>query len=386
MTASPRLARRENHRRLRAYNVGALATQDHAMNLFEMLGQLGHEQVVFFHHRESGLKCVIAIHSTLLGPALGGLRMWPYASETDAVRDVLKHSKNMTYKAAIAGLNLGGGKAVIIGNPETDKSEALLRALGRYINSLGGRFIVSEDVGTNVEDMELIRHETRHVVGVHHVNGGSGDPARFTALGTLHGIRACLEFKYGHADLSRVSFAVQGAGQVGYHLVKSLRAAGAKVFVTDINDQRVEVLVDEYGAEAVPMSQIYDVDATVFSPCALSGVINEDTAPRLRCQVVAGGANNQLESEELGIELDRRGILYAPDYAINAGGLMNSASELQGYNEERALQNVGRVHGIISRILEMSRRESLPTLSAANRLAQQRIDSLSQVKLPYTAS
>jgi leucine dehydrogenase len=355
------------------------------MNLFEMLGQLGHEQVVFFQHRESGLKCVIAIHSTLLGPALGGLRMWPYASEADAVRDVLKHSKNMTYRAAIAGLNLGGGKAVIIGNPESDKSEALLRALGRYINSLGGRFIVSEDVGTNVADMEQIRQETKHVVGVHHVNGGSGDPARFTALGTLHGIRACLEFKYGHADLRRASFAVQGAGQVGYHLVKSLREAGAKVFVTDINDQRVEALVDEYGAEAVPMSQIYDVDATVFSPCALSGVINEDTAPRLRCEIVAGGANNQLESEELGIELDRRGILYAPDYAINAGGLMNSASELQGYNEERAVQSVARIHGVIARILDLSRRESLPTLSAANRLAQQRIDSLSQVKLPYVA-
>src|SRR5689334_16570801 len=284
------------------------------MNLFEMLGQLGHEQVVFFHHRESGLKCVIAIHNTLLGPALGGLRMWPYASETDAVRDVLRHSKNMTYKAAIAGLNLGGGKAVIIGNPETHKTEALLRALGRYINSLGGRFIVSEDVGTNVEDMDLIRQETRHVVGVHLVNGGSGDPARFTALGTLHGIRACLEFKYGHANLERASFAVQGAGQVGYHLAKLLRAEGAKVFVTDINEERVEQVVDECGAEAVPMSQIYDVDATVFSPCAMSAVINEDTLPRLRCQIVAGGANSQLESDGLAAELDRRGILYAPDY------------------------------------------------------------------------
>ena len=355
------------------------------MNLFELVSQSGHEQVVFFQHRESGLKCVIAIHNTLLGPALGGLRMWPYASEADAVRDVLRQSKNMTYKAAIAGLNLGGGKAVVIGDPENDKSEALLRALGRYINSLGGRFIVSEDVGTTVEDMELIRHETRYVVGVHQVNGGSGDPARFTALGTLHGIRACLEFKYGHADLRRMSFAVQGAGQVGYHLVRSLRSAGAKVFVTDINDQRVEALVDECGAEPVPMSQIYDVDANVFSPCALGGVINEDTAPRLRCQIVAGGANNQLESEELGIELDRRGILYAPDYAINAGGLLNSASELQGYNEERATQSVARIYSIITRILEMSRSESLPTLSAANRLAQQRIDSLSQVKLPYGA-
>lgn len=362
-----------------------LVTSGSAMNLFEMLSRPGHEheQVVFFHHRASGLKCVIAIHSTLLGPALGGLRMWPYASEADAVRDVLRHSRSMTYKASIAGLNLGGGKAVILGDPETHKSEALLRALGRYINSLGGRFIVSEDVGTNVEDMDLIRQETRYVVGVHHVNGGSGDPARFTALGTLHGIRACLEFKYGHADLRRVSFAVQGAGQVGYHLVKSLRQAGAKVFVTDINDQRVEQLVDECGAEPVPMAQIYDVEANVFSPCALGGVINEDTVPRLKCEIVAGGANNQLESEELGNELDRRGILYAPDYAINAGGLMNSASELQGYNEERALQSVARIYGIIKKILELSRREGMATLQAADRLAQQRIDSLSQVKLPY---
>jgi leucine dehydrogenase len=359
--------------------------QERAMNLFETLGQLGHEQVVFFQHPDSGLKCIIAIHSTLLGPALGGLRMWPYASEADAVRDVLIHSKNMTYKAAIAGLNLGGGKAVIIGNPETHKSEALLRALGRYIHSLGGRFIVAEDVGTNVDDMEMIRQETRHVVGVHQVNGGSGDPARFTALGTLQGIKACLEFKYGHADLHRVSFAVQGAGQVGYHLVKALRENGAKVFVTDINDQRVEQLVDECGAEPVPMSQIYDVDANVFSPCAMGGVINEDTLPQLRCEIVAGGANNQLESEELGIELDRRGILYAPDYAVNAGGLLNSACELSGYNEERALQSVARIYGIIKRILELSRQDGLPTLQAANRLAQQRIDSLSRVKLPYTA-
>ena len=253
------------------------------MNLFETIGQLGHEQVVFFQHQESGLRCVIAIHSTLLGPAFGGIRMWPYASEEDALRDVLRQSRGMTYKAAIAGLDVGGAKAVLLGNPETDKSEALLRALGRFIHSLGGRYIASEDVGTNADDMELIRLETPYVVGVPEANGGSGDPSRFTALGTLHGIRACLEFKYGRADLRRVSFAVQGAGQVGYHLIKLLRREGAKVFVTDIAEDRVEHVVDEFGAEAVPMSQIYDVDATVFSPCALGAVINEDTLPRLRC-------------------------------------------------------------------------------------------------------
>lgn len=353
------------------------------MNLFEAVGRLGHEQVVFFHHRESGLRCVIAIHNTALGPALGGLRMWPYANEADAVRDVLKHSADMTHKAAIAGLNLGGAKGVLIGNPETDKSEALFRALGRFIHSLGGRYITTEDVGTNAEDMELIRQETRHVVGVPQLLGGSGEPSRFTALGTLHGIRACMEFKLGHADLRRTSFAVQGAGQVGYHLAKSLRAAGAKVFITDINEERIEHAVAELGAEAVPMSHIYDVDADVFSPCALSAVINEDTLPRLRCRIVAGGANNQLESEELGTELERRGILYAPDYAINAGGLMNSAIELEGYNEERALRSVARIHGIISRILHLATRNNIPTWQAARRLAEERIAAISRIKLPY---
>ena len=354
------------------------------MNLFEAVDRLGHEQVVFFHHADSGLRCVIAIHSTVLGPALGGLRMWPYANEADAVRDVLKHSADMTNKAALAGLNLGGAKGVLIGNPESDKNEALFRSLGRFIHSLGGRYIITEDVGTNAEDMELIALETPHVVGVSQLNGGSGDPSRFTALGTLHGIRACLEFKFGHADLRRTSFAVQGAGQVGYHLVKSLREAGAKVFVTDINEERVEHVVAECGAEAVPMSQIYDVEADVFSPCALSAVINEDTLPRLRCRIVAGGANNQLESEELGTELDRRGILYAPDYAINAGGLMNSALELEGYNEDRAVRSVARIQDIIGRILALSARSNIPTWQAARRLAEERIAALSRIKMIHS--
>lgn len=356
------------------------------MNLFETVGEHGHEQVVFFHHRESGLRCVIAIHSTLLGPAFGGLRMWPYASETDAVRDVLRHSRGMTYKAAIAGLDVGGAKGVLLGNPETDKSEALFRSLGRFIHSLGGRYIASEDVGTNADDMELIRLETPFVVGASEANGGSADPSEATALGTWHGIRACIEHKYGHSDLSRVSFAVQGAGQVGYHLVKLLRAAGAKVFVTDIAEDRVEQVVDEFGAEPVPMSQIYDVDAMVFSPCALGAVINEDTLPRLRCEIVAGGANNQLESDELGTELERRGILYAPDYAINAGGLMTSALELQGFSEARAQRHVARIYEIISRIFTLAREEKIPSWQAAQKLAEERLASISHTKLSYVGS
>jgi leucine dehydrogenase len=290
----------------------------------------------------------------------------------------------MTYKAAIAGLNLGGGKAVLIGDPEKDKSEALFRSLGRFIGSLSNRYITAEDVGTTVDDMDLIYQETDRVVGVHRVHGGSGDPAPFTALGTLCGIRACLQRKFGHTDVSRCSFAVQGVGGVGYHLVKLLRAGGAKVFVTDINEERVEAVVDEQRAEAVPMHQIYDVDATVFSPCAMGGIINEDTVPRLRCKIVAGGANNQLESNECGTQLEQRGILYAPDYAINAGGLMNVAIELQGYNEDLARRTVETIFHIIGHIFSVAEHDRIPSWQAAERIAEQRIQAIGRIKLPYS--
>lgn len=354
------------------------------MNVFETLGGMGHEQVVYFHNKELNLHCIVAIHSTVLGPALGGLRMWPYATEAEALTDALKLSRGMTYKAAVAGLNLGGGKAVLIGNPEKDKSEALFRSLGRFIGSLNNRYITAEDVGTTVDDMDLIYQETDRVVGVHRVHGGSGDPSPFTALGTLYGIRACLQRKFGHTDVGRCSFAVQGVGSVGYHLVKLLRADGAKVFVTDINQERVEPLVDEFRAEAVPMHQIYDVDATVFSPCAMGGIINEDTVPRLKCTIVAGGANNQLESNECGTLLEQRGILYAPDYAINAGGLMNVAIELQGYNEDRARRMVQTIFDIISGIFTVAERERIPSWQAAERIAEQRIQAIGRIKLPYS--
>lgn len=350
------------------------------MSLFDSVHDLGHEQVAFFHNRELKLRCIVAIHNTVLGPALGGLRMWPYSTEDEALKDALRLSRAMTYKAAVAGLNVGGGKAILIGNPETDKSEALLRALGRFIGSLSDRFIASEDVGTTADDMDVMRLETHCVVGAH---GGSGDPSPFTALGTLHGIRACLDRKFGHTDINRASFAVQGAGGVGYHLVKLLRAAGAKVFVTDINEQRIEALVDECGAEAVPMHQIYDVDAKVFSPCAMGGVINEDTIPRLKCKIVAGGANNQLESNECGTLLEKRGILYAPDYAINAGGLINTALELQDYSAEEARRRVSNVYSILMRIFEIAAQENIPSWQAADLLAERRIASVGRVKLPH---
>lgn len=354
------------------------------MELFDTLAKTGHEQVVFFHSGCTGLRAIIAIHSTVLGPALGGLRMWPYKTEEEALQDVLRLSKGMTYKAAVSGLNLGGGKAVLIGDPERDKSESLFRALGRFIGSLGNRYITAEDVGTTVEDMDYIYQETDRVVGVHKAHGGSGDPAPFTALGVLQGIKACLNKRYGHGDAGKVSYAVQGAGSVGYHLIKLLSKTRAKIFVTDIHEDRVLRAVDDFGAESVPSDEIYDADAEVFAPCALGGILNEHTVPRLRCAIVAGSANNQLESEEWGTVLEEKGVLYAPDYAINAGGLMNVAIELQGYNEERARRMVTTIFKIIGNIFLIAERDSIPTWQAADRLAEERIRALGRIKMPYS--
>ena len=352
------------------------------MQIFERLVDEGHEQVVLFSH--DGLRAIVALHNTALGPALGGVRMWPYASDADAMNDVLRLSRGMTYKAAVCGLNLGGGKAVIIGDPERDKSEALFRAFGRFIGSLGGRYITAEDVGTNVDDMEYVFQETDRVVGVHPVHGGSGDPSPFTAFGTMQGIRASLVRKYGHSNVGELSYAVQGTGHVGEHLVRMLREEGAKVFVSDINDHLVSHVVDTYGAEAVGLNDIYDVDAKVFVPCALGGVINAETVERLKCDVVAGSANNQLESDRWGTELEKRGIVYAPDYAINSGGLINVAIELQGYNAERAYAHVEKIYDTITRIFQIAERDGIASFQAADRLAEERIAAVSRVKAPYS--
>jgi leucine dehydrogenase len=353
------------------------------MELFATLEEMEHEQVVFFHSKDTGLKAIVAIHSTVLGPALGGLRMWPYESEQDALTDVLRLSRGMTYKSAVAGLNLGGGKAVIIGDPKKDKSEAFFRSLGRYIEALNGRYITAEDVNTNVEDMDYIFQETDYVVGVHPVHGGSGDPSPYTAYGVLQGIRASVQKKYSHTDLGKLSFAVQGVGHVGGHLVKHLRDEGAKVFICDMNKERVDELVETLGAEAVPMDDIYDCDTNVFAPCALGASINDKTLPRLKCEIVAGAANNQLATTECGDELHKRGILYAPDYAINAGGVMNVSIELQGYDQERAARMVNGVYDIIANIYRLAERDGIPSWLAADRLAEERINALGKVKLPF---
>lgn len=351
--------------------------------IFEKLSTHDHEQVLFFQDKSVGLKAIIAIHNTVLGPALGGLRMWPYETEEAALRDALRLSRGMTYKNAAAGLNIGGGKAVIIGDPAKDKSEALFRSFGRVVESLGGRYITAEDVGVNVDDIEYIFQETAYVTGVHEVHGGSGDPSPFTAFGVMQGLKASLQRRFGNEELGRYSFAVQGLGHVGMKVVEHLREAGAKVFVTDIREENVRRAVDELGAEAVSLDDIYDVEADVYTPAALGGTVNEHTLPRFKFKIICGVANNQLESDEIGDEVERRGILYAPDYAVNAGGVMNASLELEGYNKERAMRRISMIYGNIMSIFEIADRDGIPTYKAADRLAEERIAAMGKLKLPF---
>lgn len=353
------------------------------MDLFETLHTSEHEQVMFCHNKEAGLKAIIAIHNTVLGPALGGLRMWPYKTEQEALDDVLRLSRGMTYKAAVAGLNLGGGKSVIIGDPSKDKSEALFRSFGRFMESMKGRYITAEDVGIDVNDMEYVFHETDNVVGVHQVHGGSGDPSPFTAYGTVQGLKAALQQRFGNEEVGSYSYALQGVGHVGFEMAKLLRNEGAKVFVTDINEESVRRCVDELGCEAVGLDEIYDVDADVFSPSALGGIINMETIPRFKFKVVCGSANNQLATDECGDELERRGIVYAPDYAVNAGGLMNVSIEFEGYNRERAKRMMRTIYYNVSQIFKIAERDGISSWKAADRMAEERITSIGKIKLPF---
>jgi len=350
--------------------------------IFETLDTFGHEQVVFCHNKDAGLKAIIAIHNTVLGPALGGTRMWPYKTEQDALDDVLRLSRGMTYKNAVAGLNIGGGKAVIIADPAVDKSEALFRAFGQFVESLGGRYITAEDVGVDVNDMEFVYRETEYVTGVHQVHGGSGDPSPFTAYGVLQGLMASLNKRFGNEEVGQYSYAVQGLGHVGMEFVKLLKERGAKIFVTDINKGLVAKAVSEYGAEAVSLDEIYDVPADVYSPCALGGTVNEQTLPRLKAKIICGAANNQLANNAIGDEVQKRGLLYAPDYAVNAGGVMNVSLEIDGYNRERAMRMMRTIYHNVGRIFEIAERDGIPTYKAADRLAEERILAIGKLKLP----
>lgn len=355
--------------------------------LFSQLQSYEHEQVVICSEPSVGLKAIIAVHNTTLGPALGGTRMWPYNNEQEAIRDVLRLSRGMTYKAAISGLNLGGGKAVIIGDPREDKTEELFRAFGRFVDSLGGRYITAEDVGINVQDMEWVSSETKYVTGIPKSLGGSGDPSPVTAYGTYMGIKACCKKAYGSDSIEGKKIAVQGAGHVSSHLVRHLSEENADVYISDIYDDKVNALAEEFGANVVEPDDIYGLDVDIFSPCALGGVVNDDTIDHFKCDIIAGAANNVLDEEDKhGQMLLDKDILYAPDYVINAGGLINVASELEGYNEERSHDKASRIYDTILDILNYSEENNTPTYIASNILAEKRIENVGNIHRIYTSN
>jgi len=362
------------------FRVGSAAKELAHLGVFDRIADDGHEQVLFGADPVSGLRCIISIHSTALGPALGGTRFYPYESEDEALVDVLRLSRGMTYKAAAAGLDLGGGKAVIIGNPATDKSERLFRAYGRVVNGLGGRYITAEDVGTTTEDMEFIRRETRWALGTPVAEGGSGDPSPATARGLLASLKAVSRYLWGPVELAGRRLAVQGVGKVGFSFVRLLVEQRCEVVVTDAREDAIHKAVSELGVKAVAPDDIFSVDCDIFSPCALGGVLNPETIPRLACEGVVGSANNQLATGEDAQRLAGRGILYAPDFVVNAGGLINVYDELRGYSKTRAMHRVDALFEATGRILEAARAEGVEPATAAERLAERRIAEIGSLR------
>lgn len=350
------------------------------MSIFNELAELGHEQLLFCRNDEVGLRAIIGLHSTALGPALGGVRLYPYASEDDAVRDVLRLSRGMTYKAAVAGLDLGGGKAVIIGD-RSIKKEALFRAFGRHIASLGGRYITAEDMNTSVQDMSWIRRETQWVTGQDKMAGGSGDPSPVTAWGTYQGIRACLEVVYGSPDVSGRTVAIQGIGSVGFHLARFLHEAGAKLLYSDVNQRRLRSATEQFGGRVISQEEFYRTECDVLAPCAIGGIINARTIPMLRAPIIAGAANNQLDDEiRDGEALEKAGITYAPDYVINAGGLINVYAELKKLPAEMAMNDAGKIFNTVKQVINKARAQGITTTAASNQVAEERIESVSKIK------
>lgn len=350
------------------------------MEIIKYMETYDYEQLVICQDKTTGLKAFIAIHDTTLGPALGGTRMWTYASEEEAIEDALRLALGMTYKNAAAGLNLGGGKAVIMGNPKTDKNDEMFRAFGRFIEGLNGRYITAEDVGTTEQDMDLIHLETDYVTGVSAEFGSSGNPSPVTALGVYVGMKAAAKEAFGDDSLKGKTIAVQGVGNVAYTMCEYLHEEGAKLIVTDINEEAVQRAVDNFGATAVGINEIYGVEADIFSPCALGAVINDDTIPQLKAKVIAGSANNQLKNPEHGDKIHEMGFVYAPDYVINSGGVINVADELDGYNRERALKKVNTIYDTIEKIFAISKRDNIPSYVAADRLAEERIERVSKAR------
>ena len=356
------------------------------MNVFDLMTPYGYEEVAFCHDRSTGLRAIIAVHNTQLGPGLGGTRFWPYASEEEALVDVIRLARAMTYKNAGAGLNVGGGKAVIIGDPVQLRSEAFFRAYGRFVHSLNGRYITTTDVGTITADLDIIREETPYVTGCSPAFGGGGDTSVLTGVTVYLGMKAAAKHVFGSDSLSGRRIALQGAGKVGYYLMKNLVKEGPEILVTDMNPAMVERAVKEFGAKPVGGDEIIDLDCDIFSPCALGAVLNDETIPRLKAKVVCGGANNQfLDEEKHSAALQQRGILHAPDFIVNSGGVINAAEELDagGYHEDRAAARAQRVFDTTERVFSMAKEQGITPLAAANRYAEERMEAISRVHRIY---
>ncbi|MCO6501110.1 MAG: Glu/Leu/Phe/Val dehydrogenase [Vicingus serpentipes] len=339
-------------------------------NVLSQMVKMDHEQVLFCNDRATGLRAIIAVHNTNCGPALGGTRMWNYTSETEALTDVLRLSRGMTYKNAISGLNLGGGKAVIIGNSREDKSEGLFRRFGQFVDSLNGKYITAEDVGISPEDMVAVNKETKYVAGL---PGKSGDPSPVTAYGVYIGMKACAKAQFGSDSLSGKKVAVQGVGHVGEYLIKHLTDEGAKVFISDIHEPTLNNVAQKYGAEIVGLDEIYDIDMDIYAPCALGATINDDTLSRLKCSIIAGAANNQLKDEQIhGKTVMDKGIIYAPDFMLNAGGVINCFAEVDGHSAEWAMKKAADIYDTTTLIINRSKTENIPTYAIANKMAEER--------------
>lgn len=354
------------------------------MLTFKKLYSMGHEEVVIFSEPSCGLKAIVAIHDTTLGPALGGTRMWPYASEEEAVEDVLRLSRGMTYKAAISGLNLGGGKAVIIGDPKKDKSEALFRAYGRFIESLNGRYISAEDVNISVNDIDHMYTETNYVCGVAKAHGGSGNPAPYTALGVFRGMQASAMQTWGSKSVKGKVVGIQGVGSVGFELAKLIHEDGGSLLFTDINKDNIAKFQAEFPeAKFVQADDIYTTEMDVYSPCALGATLNDKTIPQLKCKIVNGAANNQLAEDRHGKQLQELGILYAPDYLINAGGLMNVSIEFEGWNDDKSRRMIDKIYDTTLEIFKTAEERGIPVNEATDYLAEQRLKSIKTIQTTY---
>lgn len=355
------------------------------MDLFGHLKAYDYGEVHFSHDKASGLKAIIAIHDSRLGPALGGCRFLPYDTDEDALVDALRLARGMTYKAALAGLAHGGGKSVLIRPKQHFDRVALFRAFGRFVDNLGGHYITAEDSGTGLEDMEILSGVTKHVTGVDIARGGSGDPSPFTALGVRRGIEACVKAKLGRDSLTDVHVAVQGVGHVGYHLCRELHAAGAKLSVADVDPLKAERATREFGAKVVPLDKIFEIACDVIAPCALGSALNDTTIPRITAKIVAGAANNQLAQPRHGDDLHARGILYAPDYAINAGGLVNVAQEVVGYDADKSRKKTLEIYDTILEIADRSAKTGTPTYLIADMMVEEKLAAVSRSKVRAAA-